>query len=167
MNLCVKIAAESLIFVRQSMKKTRACNLPAQYVGIRKPARLFLEAYLSALVEDHRLIHQVVGPMRDRGAVGKRSTIHVEVVGSQIACSQGLRDDWRELTEWIGSKLDVLYEGRVTTSYFDLFDENRLLLPVDAKLPVVMVNHEVISMGGKISMGLIRKKIDVLINTNK
>jgi len=97
----------------------------------------------------------------------KDPIIAVEIIGAKIACSQGLRDDWRNLTGWIGSKFDILYNGRVTTIYYDLFDENHPPLPEDAKLPVVIVNHEILSMGGKISMSLIRKKIDDIIKTEK
>ncbi len=95
----------------------------------------------------------------------KDQIITVEIIGAKIACSQGLRDDWRNLAEWIGSKFDILYNGRVITIYYDLFDENHPLLPENAKLPVVIVDHEIFSMGGKIAMSLIRKKIDEIIKS--
>lgn len=91
-------------------------------------------------------------------------SIRVEIIGCQIACSQGVRDDWRDLAKWIGSKLDAFYGRQVVIRYYDLLDADTPPLPNQAKLPIVMVNGEVISMGGKILMGLIRKKIDSIIH---
>jgi hypothetical protein len=46
--------------------------------------------------------------------------------------------------------------------YFDLFDSTCPPLPPDAQLPLVLVNGEVLSSGGKISVPLIRKHVDQL-----
>ena len=86
----------------------------------------------------------------------------IQITGSLIACSQGVRDDWRDLAEWLRSKMTALYGDQVAVKYFDIFDPDCPSLPPDAKLPVVKINEEVLSMGGKISMTLIRKKIESL-----
>jgi hypothetical protein len=86
----------------------------------------------------------------------------IQITGSLIACSQGVRDDWRDLSEWLWSKMTALYGDQVTVKYFDIFDPDCPSLPPKAKLPVVRVNGDVLSMGGKISMTLIRKKIESL-----
>ncbi|MDP2966750.1 MAG: hypothetical protein Q8N39_12065 [Pelolinea sp.] len=94
--------------------------------------------------------------------------IFIRVTGSLIACSQGVRDDWRDLTVWLGSKMTALYGDQVVVKYYDIFDPDCPSLPPDAKLPVVKINEEVLSMGGKLSMTLIRKKIESLgITTNQ
>lgn len=91
----------------------------------------------------------------------------IQITGSLIACSQGVRDDWRDLSEWLRSKMAALYGDQVTVKYYDIFDPDCSGLPPDAILPVVWVNEEVLSMGEKISMTLIRKKIESLGITAK
>ncbi len=86
----------------------------------------------------------------------------IQITGSLIACSQGVRDDWRDLSEWLKSKMTALYGDMVAVKYYDIFDPDCPSLPPDAKLPVVKINEEILSMGGKISMTLIRKKIESL-----
>jgi disulfide oxidoreductase YuzD len=94
--------------------------------------------------------------------------VEIQITGSLIACSQGVRDDWRDLAEWLRSKMAALYGDQVAVKYYDIFDPACPILLPDAKLPVVRVNEEVLSMGGKISMTLIRKKIESLgILTNQ
>ena len=73
-----------------------------------------------------------------------------------------MRDDWRDLADWLASKLTALYSDQVIVKYHDIFDPDCPSLPPDAKLPVVKINVEVLSMGEKISMTLIRKKIESL-----
>ncbi len=77
-----------------------------------------------------------------------------------IACSEGLRDDWRNVSEWAAGLLNDAYGDQVSLQYFDLFDEGKPDLPKDAVLPVVMLNNKVISMGGKISITLIKKELE-------
>jgi hypothetical protein len=86
----------------------------------------------------------------------------IQITGSLIACSQGMRDDWRDLSEWLKSKMAAIYGDQVAVKYYDIFDPDCPNLPTDAKLPVVKVNEEILSMGGKISMSLIRRKIESL-----
>lgn len=91
----------------------------------------------------------------------------IQVTGSLIACSQGMRDDWRDLADWLMAKMTALYGDRVALKYYDIFDPDCPSLPPDAKLPVVKINEDILSMGGKISMTLIRKKIESMgITTN-
>jgi hypothetical protein len=86
----------------------------------------------------------------------------IEVIGSLIACSEGIRDDWREITQWLGEKLNALYDGQVDVRYYDLFDEPKPELPENARLPVVMINHKVMSQGEKISVPEIRNELQKL-----
>ena len=58
--------------------------------------------------------------------------------------------------------MTVLYGDQVEVKYYDIFDPDCPSLPPDAKLPVVRINEEILSMGGKISMTLTRKKIESL-----
>lgn len=58
--------------------------------------------------------------------------------------------------------MTALYGDQVIVKYYDIFDPDCPSLPPDAKLPVVKINEEILSMGGKLSMTLMRKKIDSL-----
>jgi hypothetical protein len=86
--------------------------------------------------------------------------IRIRIIGAKVACSQGLRDDWRDVAQWTASKLIVLYGDKFDFKYYDILDNDCPVLPANAKLPIVSINGEVISMGGKISIPLICKKIE-------
>jgi hypothetical protein len=86
----------------------------------------------------------------------------IEVIGSLIACSEGVRDDWREITKWLGEKLNTLYGEQVEVRYYDLFDEPKPELPENARLPVVMINRRVMSQGEKLSIPKIRNELQKL-----
>jgi hypothetical protein len=50
----------------------------------------------------------------------------------------------------------------VRLDYVDLFDPACPPLPPDAQLPVVLVNQEVVSSGGKISLPAINRRLEAL-----
>ena len=89
--------------------------------------------------------------------------IRVEIVGAPIACKDGLKDSWREVAEWAGGQLHQHFGERVVVQYFDLFDPTCPKLPFGAQLPIVMVNHEVLSNGVKISVPVLRRKIEAIL----
>lgn len=84
----------------------------------------------------------------------------IEIIGSLIACSEGVRDDWRQIAKWLGDKLTTQYGSRVEVKYYDLFDEPKPDLPENASLPVVMINRRVISQGEKISIPRIKAELE-------
>ncbi len=86
----------------------------------------------------------------------------IQITGSLIACSQGVRDDWRDLSEWLRSKMTALYGDQVAVKYYDIFDPDCPGLPPDAKLPVVKINEEVPGHGRKNFDDIDRKKIESL-----
>ena len=70
-----------------------------------------------------------------------------------------------------GEVLDVAVDIRkgsprfgeaVQVRYYDLFDDDDPTLPPEAKLPLVLVEGEVLSSGGKISVPAIRKRLETL-----
>ncbi|NMC12473.1 MAG: hypothetical protein GYA34_06260 [Chloroflexi bacterium] len=83
----------------------------------------------------------------------------IEIIGSLIACSEGVRDDWREISKWLGEKLRAQYGDLVEVAYYDLFDDPKPALPENAKLPIVMVNRKILSQGGKISIPAIKAEL--------
>ena len=89
--------------------------------------------------------------------------IEVNIIGSPVACAEGVKELWRDVAEWTGRQLQARLGDQVITRYFDLFDPDCPPFPTDSQLPVVFVNEKVISSGGKISIPLIRKEIETLI----
>lgn len=90
-------------------------------------------------------------------------TIFVQIIGAPIACKDGVKDSWREVAKWVSDQLKAHFGEAVDTRYFDLFDADCPPLPNDTQLPLVLVNNEVLSSGGKISVPAIRRKIESIM----
>ena len=69
------------------------------------------------------------------------------------------------LAQWIAAQLHRRYGPAVRVTYFDLFDEDCPPIPAGAELPLVLVNGEILSSGGKLSMPAIRKRLEALGST--
>jgi hypothetical protein len=54
------------------------------------------------------------------------------------------------------------FSKHVHMQYFDLFDPDYPSMPPGAQLPLVLVNGEVFSSGGEISVPALRRKIESL-----
>ena len=87
----------------------------------------------------------------------------VQIIGASIACKEGVKDSWREVSAWAAAQLRARFGDEVQVKYFDLFDADCPPLPADAQLPLVLIEGEVISRGGKISVPMIRHKIESLM----
>ena len=83
----------------------------------------------------------------------------VAIVGAPVACAEGVKDSWREMAEYVSGKFKAQFGASVEVIYYDLFDPACPVLPPDAQLPLVFVNNEVLTSGGKISMPAIRKRL--------
>jgi hypothetical protein len=79
-----------------------------------------------------------------------------------MACAGGVKDTWRDLAGWMAGKLQARYGTAVSVTYYDLFDVSCPALPPNAELPFVLINDEVLSSGGKLSMPAIRRRLDTL-----
>ena len=86
--------------------------------------------------------------------------ILVKIIGAPVACQDGIKESWRDVAEWAAGQLQDRYGKKVCVQYYDLFDPDCPTLPADSQLPVVFVNETLLSNGGKISIPLIRKKIE-------
>jgi hypothetical protein len=86
-------------------------------------------------------------------------TVTVEIVGVPVACGDGVKDSWRGISAWVSRELDRGFGAAVRVQYHDLFEAGCPVLPADAKLPIVMIDGEPISVGEKISLPLIRKAL--------
>jgi len=87
----------------------------------------------------------------------------VQIVGAPIAaCGEGMKDTWREMAEWTAGQLTARFGQAVQVEYLDLFDPACPSLPTDAQLPVVLVNNQLLTLGGKLSVPAIRKRLEEL-----
>ncbi len=93
-----------------------------------------------------------------------KNPVDVTIIGAPVACKEGVKDLWRDVATWADGQLKLRYGSRVTTRYYDFFDPGSPPIPDGGQLPLVMVNQEVVSSGGKISLPLIRKKIEALVD---
>ena len=92
--------------------------------------------------------------------------IVVQIIGAPIACAEGVKDSWREMARWAAGQLQNRFGNSVRVEYYDLFDPTCPHLPLDAQLPLVRVNGEVLSSGGKLPMPAIRKRLELLLLEN-
>jgi disulfide oxidoreductase YuzD len=86
----------------------------------------------------------------------------IEIVGAPVACADGVTDSWRELALWVTGQIKGRYGTNVSVTYHDLFDPGCPSLSENTQLPVVLVNGEVLTSGGKISMPVIRRRLKAL-----
>lgn len=86
----------------------------------------------------------------------------VQIIAAPVACSDGFKDTWREVAEWAAGQLRGRFGDAVQTVYYDLFDADCPDVPPNAQLPVILVDGQSISIGGKISIPAIRKKVEEL-----
>ena len=93
---------------------------------------------------------------------GSAGPIGVQIIGAPLACADGVKDTWREVARHAADQLSARFGDRVRVQYFDLFDADCPTLPDGAQLPLVLIEGEVLSSGGKISTPAIRKRIEAL-----
>jgi hypothetical protein len=91
------------------------------------------------------------------------SKILIQIIGAPIACKDGVKDSWREVAKWAANQLKLYFGEAVDTYYFDLFDADCPPMPINAQLPLVMVDGEMLSSGGKISIPAIRRKVEAVM----
>jgi len=89
--------------------------------------------------------------------------VFIQIVGAPIVCNGSIKDSWRDTSNWVSGQLRQRYGDNVMVQYYDLFDPACPSLPVDAHLPLVLVNGEVLSSGGKISVPALSQKIEYFI----
>lgn len=84
----------------------------------------------------------------------------IEIIGAPVACAEGVQETWRDLAQWMGEQLHRRYGSSVDVIYYDLFDADCPSMPEDAQLPLVLINGDVLSSGGKLSMPAIRRRLE-------
>ena len=89
--------------------------------------------------------------------------VSVRIVGAPIACEGGVKDSWRDTAQWAEGQLKNRFGEAVQVKYFDLFDADCPPMPANAQLPLVLVEDEVVISGGKISIPIIRRKVEEML----
>jgi disulfide oxidoreductase YuzD len=89
--------------------------------------------------------------------------VSVQIVGAPIACEGGVKDTWRNTAKWAEGQLKSRFSDAVEVQYYDLFDADCLSMPPGAQLPLILVEGEVVSSGGKISIPIIRRRVEELV----
>lgn len=87
----------------------------------------------------------------------------VQIVGAPIACEEGVKDSWREVSAWAARQLKTYFGETVQVKFYDLFDADCPPVPTRSQLPLVLVNNEAVISGGKISIPIIRNKISDIL----
>jgi hypothetical protein len=87
----------------------------------------------------------------------------VQIIGSPVACSDGMKDPWRELADYARRQLKVKFKEGCQLEYYDLFDPACPQLPSDAELPFVIIAGEKFSSGGKMNIPAISKRVAELL----
>lgn len=88
------------------------------------------------------------------------SPVVVQIVGAPVACADGVKDTWREVAALARDQICRRFGETVQVEYFDLFDPTCPPVPPGAQLPLVLINGELFSSGGKISVPAIRKHLE-------
>jgi hypothetical protein len=87
----------------------------------------------------------------------------VQIVGAPIACEEGTKDSWREVSVWAAGQLKRQFGDDVQVKYYDLFDADCPPIRTGSQLPLVLVDNEPVISGGKISIPIIRSKINAML----
>lgn len=91
-----------------------------------------------------------------------KQTAVVRIVSTRVACAEGIKDTWREVSKWVAHRLAARFGDSVAVEYFDLCDLECPPVPPDIQLPFITVNGEALSSGGKISLPTIHNRLEEL-----
>jgi disulfide oxidoreductase YuzD len=97
----------------------------------------------------------------------------VRIYGAPTACSTGVTDAWRDVATLMGRQWKERFGDLVDFEYVDLFGPEASRFPHvlarvsqdNLTLPLVYIDDEMFSSGGKLNGPAIRRRIEVLIGT--
>lgn len=84
------------------------------------------------------------------------------------ACAAGVTDAWREAAGWARQQLTARFGQQVGVEYYDLFSPEMDRFPEvvalvsagQGQVPLVFVDEELLSSGGKVSVPDIRRRLE-------
>lgn len=83
----------------------------------------------------------------------------VEIVGAPV-CAKGKPTTWRSVSAYVADQLALHFGDGVRVVYHDLFDAGCPVLPDGAQLPLVLVDGQILSSGGKLNVPAIRRAVE-------
>lgn len=94
--------------------------------------------------------------------------ISVRIFGVPTACAIGVTDAWREAAGWARRQLTARFGPQVSVEYYDLFSPEMDRFPEvialvsagQGQVPLVFVDEELLSSGGKVSVPDIRRHLE-------
>lgn len=92
-----------------------------------------------------------------------KAPVAVQMIGAPVACAEGIKETWREVGVWAQAQLTARFGEQISFTYYDLFDPACPPMPGDGQLPCILVAGEVVINGGKVSLPLLRRKIEALL----
>jgi len=103
-------------------------------------------------------------------ALQAKSRMVVRIFGVPIACSKGITDAWRQIAERAKTQLTARFGDAVSVEYYDLFSKDMDRFPgvtkkvqEGAQVPLVFVDADMVSSGGKVSIPAIARRLEALI----
>lgn len=89
-----------------------------------------------------------------------KERITVQMIGAPIGvCGGGVEDAWRKAARLVARQLEHYFGDQIKVEYFDLLDPNCPVLPPNTELPLVLVEGQVLSSGGKLSTPALRRHL--------
>lgn len=100
----------------------------------------------------------------------KDGAVVVRVFGVPTAGTCRAREGWREATEWMAHSLKSQFGDQVRVEYVDLFSEKvdqcpaalALVTSGEAIPPLIFVDDELLTSGGKISGPAVHRRLESL-----
>ncbi len=95
--------------------------------------------------------------------------VRVRIFGTPtVDCASGSKDTWREVAHWARRQLESRFGGQVSVEYYDLFSPEMdrfpevlsLVAAGQGQVPLVFLDGELLSSGGKISVPDIRRWLE-------
>jgi len=96
--------------------------------------------------------------------------VPVRIFGVPMACATGATDTWRKAAGWARQQLTARFGEQVTVEYYDLFSPEMdrfpevvaLVAAGQGQVPLVFVDGELLSSGGKVSVPDIRRWLEAI-----
>jgi len=103
-----------------------------------------------------------------RGTMEQRVT--VRIFGTLTACREGTVDAWRDTTAFARHALSKRFGDQVAVEYYDLFSPEMdrfpqvvaLVAAGQGHVPLIFVDGELLSSGGKVSVPDIRRRLEAI-----
>ncbi len=96
--------------------------------------------------------------------------VPIRVFGVPTACATGVTDAWRKAAAWARQRLTARFGQQVAVEYYDLFSSEMdrfpevvaLVAAGQGQAPLVFVDGELLSSGGKVSGPDIRRRLQIM-----